>query len=106
MVYNMIILFFRKVFGYMVYLITYDLCNPGQNYDQVIQAIKDASTGVWCSFWKSSWLIKSNLISANSVFEKIQPHLDGNDRCLVIEVKNNKQGWLSQEEWDYLNGMF
>ena len=87
----------------MVYMVTYDLNKQGQKYDEVIDAIKNASTGVWCTFWKSSYLIKSNLTTANAVFEKIQPHLDPNDRLLVIEVKNNKQGWLSEENWDYIN---
>ena len=87
----------------MVYMVTYDLNKQGQKYDEVIDAIKNASTGVWCTFWKSSYLIKSNLTTANAVFEKIQPHLDSNDRLLVIEVKNNKQGWLSEENWDYIN---
>lgn len=87
----------------MVYMITYDLNSPGQNYDKVIEAIKDASNGVWCTFWKSSYLIKSNFKSADDVFAKIKPHLDGNDKVLVIEVKNNKQGWLTKEEWKYIN---
>ena len=87
----------------MVYLITYDLNSPGQNYDDVIQAIKDASTGAWCTFWKSSYLIKSTYTNANDVFAKIKPHLDKNDTALVIEVKNNKQGWLKKEDWDYID---
>lgn len=33
----------------MVYFITYDLNNPGQNYDDVINAIKEASKA-WCSY--------------------------------------------------------
>lgn len=86
----------------MVYLITYDLNKADKDYDGVFKAIKDASTGVWCHFWDSSWLIKSSL-SVDDVFEKIKPHLDSNDRCLVIEVKNNKQGWLTKEQWDYIN---
>lgn len=87
----------------MVYFVTYDLNDPGQNYEDVIQAIKDASTGVWCSYWKSSYLIKSNYQTAQEVFNKIEPHLDKNDKCLVIEVKNNKQGWLTKKEWEYIN---
>lgn len=87
----------------MVYMITYDLNNQGKNYDDVINAIKEASNGVWCSFWKSSYLIKSNLSTADAVSKKIQPFLDDDDRLLVIEVKNNKQGWLSEEDWDYIN---
>lgn len=84
-----------------VYMITYDLNSTGQNYDEVIEAIKDASTGVWCSYWKSSYLIKSNL-SVQQVSDKITPHLDGNDRLIVIEVKNNYQGWLSEKQWKYI----
>lgn len=87
----------------MVYLITYDLNKQGQDYENVINAIKEASTGVWCSYWKSSFLIKSNLESANDVFSKIKPYIDGNDRVLVIEVKNNKQGWLSKDQWKHIN---
>ena len=86
----------------MVYLITYDLNKTDKDYGGVFKAIKDESTGVWCHYWDSSWLIKSSL-SVNDVFEKIKPHLDSNDRCLVIEVKNNKQGWLTKEQWDYIN---
>lgn len=84
-----------------VYLITYDLNNPGQNYEDVIEAIKDSSTGAWCTYWKSSYLIKSNL-TVNQVSDKITPHLDKNDRLIVIEVKNNYQGWLTEEEWKYI----
>ena len=87
----------------MVYMITYDLNKQGQDYENVIQAIKDASTGVWCTYWKSSFLIKSNLQTANEVFNKIQPYLDSNDTLLVIEVKNNKQGWLNEKQWKYIN---
>ena len=90
----------------MVYLITYDLNNPGQNYEDVIKAIKSASTGKWCSYWKSSWVIQSNYYSASGVFDLIKPYLDQGDKCLVIEVRNNKQGWLTQDQWNYLNGLF
>ncbi|MFR1841777.1 MAG: hypothetical protein ACLUV3_00975 [Oscillospiraceae bacterium] len=55
----------------MVYFITYDLNNPGQNYDDVINAIKEASTA-WCSYWKSSYLIKSNYSSADDIQAKIK----------------------------------
>lgn len=85
----------------MVYMITYDLNSQGQQYDKVIQAIKDASTGVWCSYWKSSYLIKSNL-TVQQVSDRITPHLDSNDRLLVIEVKQNYQGWLTEQQWKYI----
>lgn len=86
----------------MVYLITYDLNEPGQNYDKIIQAIKDVSVCSY-SYWKSSYLIKSHLKTANEVFSKIKPYLDVNDRAFVAEVNNNKQGWLTKEQWDFIN---
>lgn len=87
----------------MVYMITYDLNKTGQNYDNVIKAIKDASTGVWCTFWKSSYLIKSNL-TANQISDKITPYIDSNDRLIILECKNsNYQGWLEKEQWEYIN---
>ena len=84
-----------------VYMITYDLNSKGQNYEDVIQSIKDASTGAWCSYWKSSYLIKSNL-TVQQVSDKIPPHLDSNDRLIVIETKANYQGWLSEKQWKYI----
>ena len=85
----------------MVYLITYDLNSTGQKYDDVINAIKNASS-YWCTYWKSSFLIKSNL-TANQISDKITPHLDSNDRLMIVETKTtNYQGWLSQEQWDFI----
>lgn len=80
----------------MVYFITYDLNKAGKNYEGVYQAIKDASTGAWCHFWESSWLIRSNLITADIVFDRIRPYLDNDDRCLVVEVKATGRAGLNK----------
>lgn len=87
-----------------VYLITYDLNAPGKNYDKIFEAIKEASVGgnTWWHHLDSTWFIKSNL-SVQQVSDKIKTHVDGNDFYIVIEVINNKQGWLPQKAWDYLN---
>ena len=83
-----------------VYMITYDLNSTGQKYNDVIKAIKDSSAA-WCSYWKSSYLIKSSL-TVEQISDKITPHLDNNDRMIVIEVKNNYQGWLSEKQWKFI----
>lgn len=85
-----------------VYLITYDLNKSGQDYENVIDQIKKASTGSWCSYWKSSYLIKSNL-TPEQIIENLKPYIDGNDRFLIIEVVNNKSGWLTEKQWNYIN---
>lgn len=82
------------------YMITYDLNKSGKDYEGVIEAIKESSTA-YCRYWKSSWLIKSNL-TPDQITAKITPHLDGDDRMIVIEVKNNYQGWMSEEQWKFI----
>lgn len=89
----------------MVYMITYDLNSTGQRYNELINAIKGASNGCWCTFWKSSYLIQSPL-SPSQITDKLKPYLDSNDRLLVIEVKRNYQGWLTDDERRYINDMF
>ena len=84
------------------YMITYDLNTPGKNYDNVIDAIKAASNGTWCSFWRSSFLICSNL-TANEIFAVLEPYIDSNDRLFIVEVTAHYQGWLSKDEWNFIN---
>lgn len=81
-------------------MITYDLNSQGQKYTDVIKAIKDNSLA-WCTFWKSSYLIKSNL-TPDQIVDKIKSHLDSNDTLIVIEVKNNYQGWLKEDDWKWI----
>ena len=89
----------------MVYMITYDLNSTGQRYSELISAIKGASNGCWCTFWKSSYLIQSPL-SPSQITDRLKPYLDSNDRLIVIEVKRNYQGWLTDDERSYINDMF
>lgn len=86
----------------MVYLITYDLHKPGQDYEGLYDAIKSASTGAWSHRLDSTWIIKSTL-SVDAVSAKIKEKVDKDDHFIVIEVKNNKQGWLPKDAWTYLN---
>ncbi|MCC3668069.1 hypothetical protein [Terrisporobacter mayombei] len=82
------------------YMITYDLNSEGQNYNKVIESIKNSGSS-WCTYWKSSYLIKSSL-TPNQIANNIEPYLDSNDRLIVIEVKNNYQGWLTKEQWKFI----
>ncbi len=84
----------------MVYLVTYDLKKPGQNYSTLYDAIK--SLGSWWHYLDSTWLVDTNFYSANSVSEKLTPHIDKNDNLLVIGVKNDYQGYLPEDAWDWL----
>lgn len=84
------------------YLITYDLNSPGQKYDDVIKTIKEDCASAWCKYWKSSFLITSEL-TPSKMIDKLKPNLDKSDRMIIIEVVDNKSGWLTQEQWDWIN---
>lgn len=88
----------------MTYLISYDLNNPGKNYNDLYDTIKTASTGKWCKPLESVYIIES-ILSASSIYNKLSPCLDSNDRILVIEVKRQSYWYLDKEVSDYLQEM-
>lgn len=83
-----------------VYLITYDLNAKGQNYEKVIETIKNCSVA-WYSAWKSSYLVKSSM-TVKQINDAITQYLDGNDTLFVIEVKDNYNGRLEEPDWDVI----
>ncbi|MCJ1757870.1 hypothetical protein MT409_01000 [Mammaliicoccus sciuri] len=85
-------------------MLTYDLNSKGQKYDEIIDCIKNkiATNNVWCTFWKSSFLISSDK-TPNEMLEILKPYLDSNDKFFVSEIVNNNQGWLTEKEWEYIN---
>jgi len=83
----------------MVHLITYDLNKPGQNYDELYEAIK--SLGSWWHYLDSTWLVDTNL-STQKIFDRIHPKMDSSDYLLIIAVKADYQGWLPKDAWDWI----
>lgn len=85
----------------MAYLITYDLNRPGQNYDDLYQAIK-ALGSVWWHYLDSTWLVNTKL-SANQITQKLTKHIDKNDHLLVIKTTKEYDGWLNKKAWEWIN---
>lgn len=83
------------------YLVTYDLNKSGKDYKSLFDEI-DKQCTKWVRPLKSVYLVKSDL-TAKVLFEKLHEVMDKDDSLLVIEVKNNKHGWLDQSSWDYIN---
>lgn len=88
----------------MNYLVSYDLNKPGKDYSGVQRAIQNASTGVWCKPLESVYIIQSNL-TAQSIYNKICPFLDGSDRILIIEASGESYWYLDRQVSDYLAKM-
>ena len=70
-----------------LYLVTYDLNSPGQNYSKVIDG--GAGDSGYVSVCKSSFLICSSLQTAQEVFRKLTYGLDINDDVFITEIKQN-----------------
>ena len=86
-------------------MITYDLNNPGKNYENVINIIKKCSTGKWYSCWKSSYLIQSTR-SSQLIYNDIAKYLDDNDTIFISECTKNYCGYLPQKDWSFIHSMF
>jgi hypothetical protein len=88
-----------------VFMISYDLNKHGKDYPALFKAIKDCSSKEPWHGLDSTWLIKSSM-SADAISKHIREATDSDDNHLVIEVINNKQGWLDKADWEHINSLF
>jgi hypothetical protein len=65
-----------------VYLISYDLDKPGQNYEQLIARLK--AHGAF-RVLMSQWALGTNW-NAKQLRDDLAPYIDSNDRLLVTQV--------------------
>lgn len=87
-------------------LIAYDLNAPGQNYDDLIEAIK--ALGAWWHHLDSTWIVKSDL-KPSDIRDRLAKHLDSGDELLVVNVTGDPRAWRGfrdrgskwlKETWD------
>lgn len=81
--------------------VSYDLHQPGQNYEAVIKAIK--SLGNWAKVHKSLWYVNSSH-TASSAVDVVWGKMDKNDTIIVIDATNKNAAWrnLSDEVSKYI----
>ncbi|MDE0581547.1 hypothetical protein ON064_00595 [Planococcus sp. A6] len=82
-----------------VYLITYDLKSPGQDYSALYKAIK--SLGDNRHDLESIWFVDTNL-SAKEIYNVVYPVMDKNDNVFITKVTSGYYGKASTELWDWL----
>lgn len=87
-----------------VRLITYDLVEPDQDYEGLFDAIKSLDDDAWHCL-DSVWMVRTPLTAAE-VRGHLKPHLDSDDRLLVVTVT---RGWATKNipgvctDWLYAN---
>lgn len=67
----------------MIYIVSYDLVEPGQNYDSLLSKIKEADS--WARLGGSSYLIESTK-SPKELRDEYKVILDSNDKLYVGRV--------------------
>lgn len=77
----------------MAYLLTYDLCKPGQNYEGLINAIK---TYNWCKIAESAWVI-TGATSSSEIYNRLKPKIDTNDKLFVAKL-TGEATWYGEPE--------
>lgn len=70
--------------------VSYDLKNPGQNYDRVIATIK--TLGSWAKVQYSLWYV-SSAYTASQAAEIVRRAQDANDTLIVIDATANDAFW-------------
>ena len=80
------------------YFVTYDLFDPGQNYDAVEKAIQASGRAV--KLLQTVWYLSSSL-KGEDIRTKVWSAMDSNDRLLVIEA-SNAWGQNIADNWDTL----
>jgi len=66
-------------------IISYDLCEPGRNYDGLYEAIK--SYYVWAAITESTWIVRTSSSSAE-IWDRLNREVDANDRLFVAELSS------------------
>ena len=88
-----------------LFLITYDLKQPGRNYTELYELIKTlAGDNCWQHPLESTWVVKMNdNISVNGITTKLRVAMDAKDSLFVVEITGmNYEGWLPRSFWDWM----
>ena len=83
-----------------IFMISYDLNSPTRNRTLVENDIK--SLGTWCKYVSTTFLVRSYK-SINEVRNVAIRNLDGNDRMIICKVQKPIEGWLPNENWNWIN---
>lgn len=63
------------------YIISYDLCQPGRDYETLYQALKSFPN--WGKLTESTWAVVTNK-TAVEIRDFLRNYIDSNDRLIVI----------------------
>lgn len=80
------------------YIISYDLCQPNKNYEDLYTALKSFPT--WGRLTESTWAVTSNK-NHIEIRDFLMRYIDNNDRLIII-LSGKSAAWtkvLAPNEW-------
>lgn len=83
-----------------LYLVTYALNRPGQDYQTVAELTK--GLGTCYRFSDSVYLVKS-VLDFQDFSQSATRYADPSDRIIIAKVDGKINGLLSDEQWDWIN---
>lgn len=84
-----------------IYIISYDLTNPGRDYEALSNAIK--SYGNWWHQTGSTWVIASDTTSSSAIRDYLKQFTDSNDKLFVAKLSGEWAAFgFSREEYDWI----
>lgn len=88
-----------------LFLITYDLKQPGRNYSELYELIKSlAGENNWQHPLESTWMIKvSDSTTVDGITTQLRTSMDTKDSIFVVDISRMPyQGWLPKSFWDWM----
>lgn len=76
----------------MVFLVTYDLVQPGQEYPNLIAELQRVGA---VRLQKSVWLLEASL-PAERLCDILQSYMDPNDRLFVVSIESGNYNWAGR----------
>lgn len=83
-----------------VLMITYAHKNPQTDYAQFFEALK-GNADHWWHYIDSTWIVATHY-SPDEFANILYPHINPDDRLLVVKITSEQQGWLPVEAWKWL----
>jgi hypothetical protein len=84
-----------------MYTISYDLSNPGRDYDSITNAIKNY--GTWWHQSGSVWLIATNTTSCTAIRDYLKQFMDQNDKIFVAQLNGEWAGFgFTTDEYNWI----
>lgn len=84
-----------------LYSITYDLSNPGRDYETLSSAIQQY--GSWWHQTGSVWVVSANNTTVVAIRDYLKQFIDSNDKLFVARLTGEWAAYgFTQEEYDWM----